>query len=314
MPTLTHDDNYHTAIQNITWPAPAKLNLFLHIVGKISSGPFAGYHELQSVFQLLDYGDALSFQRSAGQDIDVASAEFSPPIEQNLVYRAASLLKNFATQQNLTTTGVRIQLHKCLPVGGGVGGGSSNAATTLVILNELWNLHFAQDTLCTLALSLGADVPVFVRGSSAFVEGIGEKITPIALPDTWYVVLTPPVPINTSYIFAHPSLTRDTTKVKIADLHLVAEFGHNDCQTIVSQNYPEVHFALEWLGQFGVSRLTGTGSSVFVVCDSQQQAKEIFDKIAYPAIPKGYKGFYAQGVATSPLFLRLHQLKSIFGV
>ncbi|MBE0510928.1 MAG: 4-(cytidine 5'-diphospho)-2-C-methyl-D-erythritol kinase [Gammaproteobacteria bacterium] len=275
-----------------SWPAPAKLNLFLHITGRRTDG----YHLLQSVFQFLDYGDTLHFDpREDGQ---ILRADKLPGVApaQDLIYRAAALLQ--ATSN--CPLGVDIRLEKRLPMGGGLGGGSSDAATTLVALNQLWQLGYSHQQLAELGLQLGADVPVFVHGQAAWAEGVGEQLTPISLPEPWYLVLIPPVQVATAEIFTAPELTRDCQPITIRDF--LSGLGGNVCQPVVAKRYPAVAEALAWLGQHGKAMMTGTGACVFARFAQAAQAKAVF-----AARPTGWQGIVAKGRNRSPLLEREQQ-------
>lgn len=266
------------------WPSPAKLNLFLHITGQREDG----YHNLQTLFQLLDASDALYFdikRNSLNLDTDAPI-----PGQDNLIIRAAKALQAHTGCQK----GAKITLHKRLPIGGGVAGGSSNAATTLIALNRLWGLELSQATLEKIGLSLGADVPLFVGAQTAFAEGLGEQLTPITVPKLWYLVLTPKCHVSTPAIFGHKDLTRDTEISRIRRYEI--GMGHNDCEPLVRRLYPPVDDAIKWLSQHADARLTGTGSSVFSAFTNRSDAEEIFAQR-----PTGLEGFIAQGVNASPL-------------
>ena len=300
-------DPYLTALQKTAWRAPCKLNLFFHIVGKFEQDPYQGYHEIQTVFQLLNYSDTLFLNLDSSSEIHLTCENFPIPNESNLIVQAARLLKDFAKTQGIETPGVKIHLEKKLPIGGGVGGGSSNAATTLLVLNELWKLYFNPSILLELAEKLGADVPFFVLGENAFGEGIGTTLTPFYIKPKWYVVLIPHQSVSTETVFKETALTAYTTKVKIGNF--VTGFGKNDFQEAVCKNYSEVKQALDWLGQFAPSRLTGTGSCVFAAFNSKKRAKFIISKI-----PSAFSGFLAHGISHSPTHLQLKKLKKLFGV
>lgn len=263
-------------------PSPAKLNLFLHITGRRPDG----YHNLQTVFQLLEYGDTLSF--SPHKTIEIVSDLDIPP-EQNLIFRAANLLQNHSS----THYGVKIHLHKRLPIGGGIGGGSSNAATTLLGLNHLWQTGLTIDELALLGRQLGADVPVFVRGHSAWAQGIGDELEPMDLPERWYLVVQPPVQINTAKFFAHPHLTRDTAPISKEDFS--AGQGHNDFEPLAREIFPEVAEIFDLL-QPWQPRLTGSGSCVFAIFNNQTEAQ-----LAQNKLPASLPGFISKGVKHSPL-------------
>lgn len=272
------------------WPAPAKLNLFLHITGRRDDG----YHLLQTVFQFLDFGDTLRFD--IRDDGVIRRLDPLPGVseESDLIVRAARLLKKVSA----CSQGADIALEKRLPMGGGLGGGSSDAATTLVALNRLWGLGLEVDRLAELGLELGADVPVFVRGHAAWAEGVGDIITPVKLNQPWFVVLIPGVQVSTKEIFTDPELTRASPAIKIRDF--LAGQGRNVCQEIVVKHYPAVAEALEWLGRHGKAMMTGTGACVFAAFETQEQAETVFaDK------PTKWDGFVAHGLNRSPLLERL---------
>ncbi|ODS22947.1 4-(cytidine 5'-diphospho)-2-C-methyl-D-erythritol kinase [Candidatus Endobugula sertula] len=266
--------------------SPAKLNLFLHITGRLPNG----YHKLQTVFQLLDYGDSLALQTRKDGNLQLTPQLLGINQQDNLIIRAAYLLK----QQTQTDLGANIQLLKRLPMGGGMGGGSSNAATTLIGLNHLWQTGLSVDQLTDIGMQLGADVPVFVRGNSAWAEGIGEKLSPLKLPERWYLVIKPQCHVSTAEIFSHQQLTRDTGAITVAAFF--EQGGHNDCEHVVSQCYPEVAEALRWLRQYSAAQLTGTGACVFASFTDQDQAKAIFDKASTK-----WECFTARGINHSPL-------------
>jgi 4-diphosphocytidyl-2-C-methyl-D-erythritol kinase len=270
--------------------APAKLNLFLHITGRRPDG----YHNLQTLFQLLDYGDQLDFSINADGDIRLAPAIAGIPAEDNLIYRAAELLR----RETGCTLGADIRLHKRLPMGGGLGGGSSDAATALVGLNTLWELGLSRRQLMDMGRQLGADVPVFVFGHSAWAEGIGEQLSAVEIPPAWYLVLAPGVEISTAKIFAHEGLTRNTHPIKIRAF--LEQGGRNDCQTVVETLYPKVKEARLWLAQFAEARLTGTGACLFARFASEADAKSVLKQLPAP-----WQGFVAQGVNQSPLLEQL---------
>jgi 4-diphosphocytidyl-2-C-methyl-D-erythritol kinase len=270
-----------------TWPAPAKLNLFLHITGQRADG----YHLLQTVFQFLDFGDRLTF--ALRQDGQVRRRTDLPgvPAEADLTVRAARLLQ----AECGVSQGVDIRIEKNLPRGGGLGGGSSDAATTLVALNELWGCGLDIDTLAALGLQLGADVPVFVRGRAAWAEGVGEELTPVDLAEPWFVVLVPPVTVSTAAVFSAPQLRRDCPPITIRDF-LASGAGKNVCETVVRGQYPEVAAALDDLAQFAPARLTGTGACVFAAFDSEAAARQAFAELS-----GRWDGFVARGCNESPL-------------
>ncbi len=277
-------------MKSLGWPAPAKLNLCLHILGRRADG----YHELQTVFQLLDYCDQIDFSlRRDGQVCRVAGPA-AVAAEDDLVVRAARRLQ----QASGVRLGVDISLDKRIPLQAGLGGGSSDAATVLVALNRLWDTRLDTDDLAALALELGADVPVFVRGESAWAEGVGERLSPITLPERYFSVITPAVAVATAEVFQAPELTRDSPPTTIRGF--LQTGGRNDCTGVVRERYPEVAQALDWLGQRGDARLTGTGSSVYAGFADAPSAAQ-----ALAGLPSGWRGFVARGVARSPLQDRL---------
>jgi 4-diphosphocytidyl-2-C-methyl-D-erythritol kinase len=262
--------------------SPAKLNLFLHITGRRPDG----YHELQTLFQLLDWGDRMHFTTDDSGEIRLHCPGLDIPPEDNLILRAAHLLQR-------DSRGVEIRLEKHIPTGGGLGGGSSNAATTLLALDQLWALNLGQEKLQQLGSSLGADVPVFVGARTAWAEGIGEILTPVPLPERWYLILTPQCHVSTGEIFSHRELTRNSSPIKIAAFFE----GHsrNDCQELVRRLHPEVDKALKILEKFGEARLTGTGACVFTAFDNEAQARA-----AECELPPEWTGIVARGVNESP--------------
>ncbi|TBW49994.1 4-(cytidine 5'-diphospho)-2-C-methyl-D-erythritol kinase [Marinobacter halodurans] len=281
----------------LTLPAPAKLNLFLHIIGRRPDG----YHELQTLFQFLEHGDELTFSPTSGSRVTLEPAIDGVPQENNLIMRAARLLQAEAGRE---LPGVHIHLTKRLPMGGGIGGGSSDAATTLLGLNHFWQLGLSIDRLAELGLQLGADVPVFVRGHAAFAEGIGEKLTPCDPPEDWYVVIKPDCNINTGMIFSEEGLTRNTPPITIAPaFEGDASRYRNDCEDIVCKLYPEVEKSRDWLSQFGPARLTGTGACIFGRFPTESKALEVWD-----SRPSGITGFVTRGVNSSPLHTKLTEL------
>ena len=267
--------------------SPAKLNLFLHVTGKRSDG----YHELQTLFQLLDWGDQLKFTPNQTGTITLQSNATDIPMEENLIVRAARLLQ----QESL---GAHIEVQKHIPTGAGLGGGSSNAATTLLALNHLWDLHLPSHRLQTIGASLGADVPVFVGARTAWAEGIGEILTPIELPEAWYLILVPNCHVSTAEIFSHRQLTRNSIPIKMAAFF--KGDSRNDCQTLVRRLYPEVDKSLNILDNFGEARLTGTGACTFISFDNASQAK-----MARGQLPVEVTSVLARGVNKSPLPLEL---------
>ena len=277
----------------LTLPAPAKLNLMLHITGRRADG----YHELQTLFQFLDYGDELSFALRDDGEVRLHTEIADVPHDSNLTVKAARALK----QQSGCPLGVDIWLKKVLPMGGGIGGGSSDAATTLLGLNHLWQLGWDEDRLAALGLLLGADVPVFVRGHAAFAEGIGEILTPVTPEEPWYLVLVPQVSVSTAEIFSDPLLTRDTPPIKVRPVP--KGNSRNDCLPVVTRRYPEVGNALNLLGKFTEAKLTGTGSCVFGAFPSKAEA----DKVS-ALLTETLTGFVAKGANISMLHRKLQTL------
>ncbi|WP_020700291.1 4-(cytidine 5'-diphospho)-2-C-methyl-D-erythritol kinase [Dasania marina] len=271
--------------------APAKLNLFLHIIGQRADG----YHQLQTLFQLLDYGDQLHFSLREDAQINLSPALAGVAENDNLIVRAAKLLQQHSGCQ----LGADIQLDKILPLGGGLGGGSSNAATTLVGLNYLWKLQLPLAELARLGLQLGADVPLFVEGKSAWGEGVGERLTALKIPDYWYLVVKPDCEVSTLQIFSNKQLTRNSPPITIA---AVFEEDHrNDCEPIVRAIYPQVDSALKWLSQKTKSRLTGTGACIFGQFADHASALQVLHEL-----PAELTGFVARGVNQSPCHMKLY--------
>lgn len=262
--------------------SPAKLNLFLHITGQREDG----YHELQTVFQLLNWGDTLRFETNDSGQVTLSGSDIGVPEDDNLIVRAARLLLPDGG-------GVHITVAKEIPTGGGLGGGSSNAAVTLLALNHLFELGHSNESLRDMGAALGADVPVFVGGRTAWAEGIGEILTPVDLPAHWFLITLPPCHVATGQIFSHRELTRDSKPIKMAAFF--AGDSRNDCQNLVRQLYPEVDNALNFMGNFGEARLTGTGASVFVSFETQAQALA-----AQSELPAPWKSIVAQGMNESP--------------
>jgi len=279
------------------WPAPAKLNLMLHITGRRNDG----YHLLQTLFQFIDFGDELSFEITDNNEIIALFEMDGVPAEQNLIIRAAIALQ----QQSGCTQGVKIDLLKRLPMGGGLGGGSSDAATTLVALNYLWGLHLEINELAEIGLQLGADLPVFIHGHSAWAEGVGEQLQPISLPEPWFMVINPQIEVATANIFSAKELTRDCPPITIRDLSSDGVFSTelvNVCQAVVEQRYPDIAKAISWLNQFGEARLTGTGACLFASFKEQSEAATVLAQL-----PEQWSGFVAQGCNRSPLMQRLEK-------
>ena len=273
------------------WPAPAKLNLFLHIVGRRDDG----YHVLQTAFQLLDWGDAVRLRLR--DDGATRRENPLPGVAEaaDLTVRAAQALR----EATGCGQGVDIAVDKRIPLGGGLGGGSSDAATTLVALNALWNTRLDEDALAQIGLALGADVPVFVRGRSAWAEGVGEQLSPIQLPERWYAVVDPGASVPTAALFAAPELTRAAPQLTISRF-LTGEPTNNAFEPVVRARFPAVAKALDWLGNFGEARLSGSGGCVFVAVATRETAAEIVENC-----PEGMRGHVARGVSESPLHAAL---------
>ncbi|MDE0798682.1 MAG: 4-(cytidine 5'-diphospho)-2-C-methyl-D-erythritol kinase [Nitrosomonadaceae bacterium] len=276
-------------MNKLFYPAPAKLNLFLHVVGRRSDG----YHLLQTVFRFLDFSDQVSFTIRDDDKIQLNTPISGVPAEKNLCIQAAQLLQ----KESGTSLGVEISLEKIIPMGGGLGGGSSDAATTLLALNRLWDLNWSREKLMELGLNLGADVPVFIFGENAFAEGVGEKLKPIKLLPAWYLVLTPPVHVSTADIFASKELTRNTIPVRIPPFSV--GLGHNDLESVVCLAYPQVARHLEWLRQLNrttMVAMTGSGACVFAEFITESAAR-----MALASVPIGMSGFVVQGLDRHPM-------------
>lgn len=282
--------------QTLILPAPAKLNLFLHITGRRSDG----YHLLQTVFVFLDFADEISLTLLPSGVIQRPLGAQNVPEAHDLVVKAARLLQEAAG----CDLGVRIAVTKRIPIGGGLGGGSSDAATVLLGLNQLWQCGLAVDELAQLGLRLGADVPVFVYGHAAWAEGVGEILTPIEMPARWYVVLHPQIHVPTAQLFADPLLTRDCPPIKLAAFH--AGQGKNVFQPVVEKRYSEVAKASQWLSQYASAQLTGSGSCLFAQVNSKLEGESILQDL-----PHEWFGFVAQGLAISPLQQKLLKLQAV---
>ncbi|MGC6481142.1 MAG: 4-(cytidine 5'-diphospho)-2-C-methyl-D-erythritol kinase [Porticoccaceae bacterium] len=278
---------------SITLPSPAKLNLFLHILDRREDG----YHNLQTLFQILDIGDQLSFSVNKQPEINIISDIKNIKPQDNLVFKAAYALKQATDCQ----WGCDIQLDKKIPMGAGLGGGSSNAATALVGLNHLWQCNLSLDQLAKIGGKLGADIPVFIKGYTAFAEGIGDKLTTISLDEFYYLVVTPKINIPTEQIFCHSELTRNAPAIKIRAL--TQELYRNDCQSVVENLYPEVKQVLDWLKRYGNPLMTGTGASVYCRFDSEKEAN-----LVQQAVPNSWNSFVAKGINQSPLHKQLENL------
>jgi len=272
------------------WPAPAKLNLFLHVTGRRPDG----YHELQTLFQLIDLCDTLEIEVRQDGRIERPQGPADVAPESDLTVRAARALQSASGSR----LGASLRVSKRIPMGGGLGGGSSDAATVLLALNELWDCRLPIDELARLGLPLGADVPVFVRGSSAWGQGVGEDLEPVELPERWYVIIHPGVAVSTRDVFQSPELTRNSPVITIRAFFQSG--GRNDCEPVVRAGWPEVAAALDWLGQFAPARLTGTGSCIFAPCASAIEAERLAARV-----PDRWTGLVARGLNRSPVHERL---------
>lgn len=275
-----------SASETVTYPAPAKLNLFLQITGQRDDG----YHELQTVFQFITLQDDITFTPRSDDQIIRSTSWSDVAAEDDLMIRAARLLAGHCGIQH----GIEIGITKRIPMGAGLGGGSSDAATVLCALNRIWDLSLSVDELADLGLSLGADVPVFVRGHAAWAEGIGEFLTPLEPAEDIFLLIVPPVHVSTAEVFRHPALTRNSTPIRISDFLEGVDF--NSLETVVRKVYPEIDNCMKWLASYGAPRLTGTGAGVFMSVDSAAAAREIAD-----AAPKYWQTFIVKGVNRSPL-------------
>jgi 4-diphosphocytidyl-2-C-methyl-D-erythritol kinase len=272
------------------WPAPAKLNLMLRVVGRRADG----YHELQTVFQFLDLTDQLHFIPTDDGSIVLHTPLPGVAPEHDLTVRAAHLLQ----QTSQCRLGAEIHIDKRLPMGGGLGGGSSDAATTLVALNQLWNINLSQQELAQLGLSLGADVPIFIHGHAAWAEGIGETLSDMELNCPWYLIVHPGCHVSTAEVFSAADLTRNSPHIKIADF--LGGDRANDCLPVVTKHHPQVADALAWLGEITTARMTGTGACIYGEFNSQAEAES-----ACSRLPERFQGFVARGLNRSPLFDRI---------
>ncbi|MGQ0522942.1 MAG: 4-(cytidine 5'-diphospho)-2-C-methyl-D-erythritol kinase [Betaproteobacteria bacterium] len=268
------------------FPAPGKLNLMLRVVGRRADG----YHLLQTVIRFIDFGDTVSLRLRGDGMVKRINEVAGVDADVDLTVRAARLLR----EATGCAEGVEIKLQKRLPLGGGLGGGSSDAATALLALNHLWRLGLARAKLRALALQLGADVPVFVFGENALAEGIGEILTPVAVPQAWYLVLTPAIAVPTAAVFAAPELKRDFKPIRIQSFSV--DLAVNDLEPLVCQAYPEVARHLQWLRQFGPAMMTGSGACVFAAFASESAARAVLAQL-----PDSMEGFVARGLERHPL-------------
>jgi len=274
------------------WPAPAKLNLFLHITGRRPDG----YHDLQTVFQLIDLHDDIAVSVRDDGRIERVAGAAGVAAEDDLVVRAARALKEVTG----TAFGASIEVKKRIPMGGGLGGGSSDAATTLLALNHLWGTGLTPERLAAIGLTLGSDVPVFVHGSSAWAEGRGERLEPVELPERWFVVVHPGVHVATATVFQAPELTRNSPKLTMRAFFQTG--GRNDCESVVRARFPEVAEALDWLARSAPARLTGTGACVFAEFARAADAERVAARA-----PDRWTSFVARGLNTSPVLERLRR-------
>ena len=289
-------------LTSLSLPSPAKLNLFLHINGRLDNG----YHELQSLFHFINYGDTLELSLLTEQTVEFSCNLKTLETKDNLILKAVEALTPYLAE-DFPYQGVKIHLHKLLPMGGGVGGGSSNAATTLLALNHLWKLDLSEQTLLTIGNKLGADVPIFIKGQTSIAEGTGDKLYPFPITEKWYLVLTPNQHVNTAELFASDHLPRNTPKLKNNNLvyqGITSEF-RNDFEALVYKRYPAVAKALDWLLEYAPARLTGTGACVFAEFNSEEQAKQV-----YQLLPVELSGFVAKGNNLSSTHQTLNELIS----
>lgn len=277
------------------WLSPAKLNLFLYITGRRPDN----YHNLQTLFQFIDYYDKLSFTLRKDGVINLNTTFFQIPTHKNLIVIAAECLKSYVNQQNL---GVDITIEKKIPMGGGLGGASSNAATVLVALNQLWQLNLSNDILMNIGRKIGADVPIFIYGHAAYAQGIGDQFEIVNIPEHWYLITYPNIEISTVKVFNDPQLKRDTPFRNLEELlSLELDDFSNDCEPIVRKRYSKVDELIIFLSQFAPTRLTGTGACVFTRCNSKKQAKKIQAQLSKLSV----QSFIAKSLNTSPLYSNL---------
>lgn len=285
-----------TSVNIEWWPSPAKINLFLHICGQYENG----YHSLQTLFQLLDFGDEIGIEINESEKVEIIDGIEGVSNADNLIFKAAQLLIPHRPNKKL---GAKIHLRKRIPMGGGLGGGSSNAATVLIALNHMWQCKLQTKTLLELGVKLGADVPVFINGHSAFAQGIGDDLQNIQIEDAYYLVATPKTHISTESIFTHPDLPRNTPIIDFSDYKF--DQTHNDCEKLVCKLQPEVANLVTKLIHYAPSRMTGTGASVFAKFASQNVANKVINHL-----PEGVSAFVAKGVNISPLLTKLIAVQS----
>jgi len=297
------------------WPAPAKLNLFLHVLGQRSDG----YHELETVFQLIDLHDNVQFTARTDGLVVRAEGESEIPQKLDIVVHAGSLLQEHLErtqpQNKNSKAGVTIRYRKRIPMQAGLGGGSSDAATCLLVLNHLWEAGLSEAELLDLATQMGADVPVFIQGQSAYARGIGEILEPIDIPQCWFLIVKPQASVSTQKIFNHHGLTRASEPITIHGFlealsdwpaHLV---GQNDCQKVVEQEFTEISQVIDWLSNFGDARLTGTGACVFLPCQDQISAKAVLDQLSLTKQAHNWQMMIVKGINQSPLHTLLNTRK-----
>lgn len=277
------------------WPAPAKLNLFLHVTGRRADG----YHELQTLFQLVDLADTIDIEVTAEPTIERTSGPADVAPADDLVVRAARVLQAECGVRR----GARLAVRKRIPIGGGLGGGSSDAATVLLALNAMWKISADRDKLLHIGRSIGADVPVFIAGQSAWAEGTGERLTPVQLPEKWFVIIHPRVHVPTAQVFQAAELTRNSALITIRAFF--ESGGRNDCEPVVRERFPAVADALDWLAQHAAARLTGTGSCVFAAFDRAIDAERVATRV-----PDEWTGFVARGLNESPVHAMLARLEA----
>jgi len=284
-------------VTQLKLPSPAKINLFLHVVGRRKDG----YHQLQTAFQFLDFSDQMVFTLRDDSKIKLLTPIVGVADDDNLIVRAAKLLQTHTGCK----FGANIQIEKQIPMGAGLGGGSSNAATTLIALNNLWKININRFDLIKLGTQLGADVPIFLYGHAAWAKGIGEIFTPVQLPEPWYCVVIPPCHTSTQRIFSDPLLSRNTAPSTVENFLNSPQpllYGQNDCQPISCKLYPEIAQALQWLEQFAPAKMTGTGSCVFASFSNYAKASSVLKQL-----PDRYQGFIAKGLNQSPTLLHLSE-------
>lgn len=276
---------------SLTLPAPAKINLFLHIIGRRVDG----YHELQTAFQFLQLNDELTFSLRKDSEVVLQAPDLDFPPQNNSIWRAAHFLRDAMH----CGVGADIYVKKNIPLGAGLGGGSSDAATTLLALNQLWQTNLSLKELAEIGLHVGADVPVFIYGHAAWGEGIGERLQKLDLPERWCLLIIPNCSVATAEIYSAPELTRNTSPITIGEF--LKRGGHNDCEAVVRKRYPEVDQAFRWLNQFSSARMTGTGACVYALFDTQEAAQAI-----YQQLPNHFRGLVTHTLNQSPVHKKLN--------